>query len=100
MADVQVVHDADALRYELLLGGDLVGTLAYRGAPGLRVLVHTDVHPRHEGEGLGSRLVGGALDDIRGSGLHVVPLCPFVASYIRRHPEYEDLVVDDDETRD
>jgi predicted GNAT family acetyltransferase len=36
--------------------------------------------------------VADALDDIRSRGLKVVPLCPFVAAYIRRHPEYEDLV--------
>jgi predicted GNAT family acetyltransferase len=52
--------------------------------------VHTEVSPTVEGEGLGSRLVSGALDDIRARGLEVVPLCPVAAAYIRRHPEYAD----------
>jgi len=45
-----------------------------------------------EGRGLAARLVAGALDDIRARGLHVVPICPFVSSYISRHPDYGDLV--------
>jgi uncharacterized protein len=58
-------------------------------------LVHTEVEPRHEGRGFASRLVAGALDDIRARGLGVVPTCPFVRSYLERHPEYGDLVVAD-----
>jgi predicted GNAT family acetyltransferase len=64
------------------------------------VLVHTEVEPRAEGTGLGSQLVTEALDDIRARGLRVVPLCPFVAAYIRRHPDYADLVVKDPATPD
>jgi uncharacterized protein len=74
------------------MDGTLAGVLRYRVEPGTIVLVHTDIHPAFEGHGLGGRLVGGALDDIRARGLHVVPHCPFAATYIRRHPEYEDLV--------
>jgi uncharacterized protein len=59
------------------------------------VLVHTDVAPSAEGQGIGSRLVAGALDDIRSRGLRVVPVCPFVTAYLRRHPEQRDLVVPD-----
>ena len=44
------------------------------------------------------QLVSGVLDDIRARGLEVVPLCPFAAAYIRRHPEYADLVEDDAST--
>lgn len=64
------------------------------------MLVHTDVDPAFEGRGLGSRLIGGALADIRARGLLFVPLCPFVAAYVRRHPEYADLVVHDPEVSD
>jgi uncharacterized protein len=56
------------------------------------VLIHTDIDPAFEGHGLGSRIVAGALDDIRARGLSVVPSCSFVRSYLRRHPEYADLV--------
>lgn len=64
------------------------------------MLVHTDIDPGYEGRGLGSKLVAGALDDLRRRGLGVVPLCPFVAAYLRRHPEQADLVVPDSSTGD
>jgi predicted GNAT family acetyltransferase len=88
-----VVSDNPAeLRYELRLGDLIVGEIRYRLEPGIVVLVHTEVSPASEGQGLGARLVAGALDDIRARGLRVVPICPFVLVYIRRHPEYADLI--------
>jgi predicted GNAT family acetyltransferase len=54
--------------------------------------VHTDVDPRSEGKGAGAALLQGALDDVRARGLKVRPYCPFVAAYLQRHPEYQDLI--------
>ncbi|HZQ02403.1 MAG TPA: GNAT family N-acetyltransferase [Gaiellaceae bacterium] len=45
--------------------------------------------------GLGAALVRAALDDARDRGFRVVPICPFVEAYVRRHPEDADLVVAD-----
>jgi len=91
--DDLVLRDNPAeLRYEALRGGTVLAEIRYRTEPGLVVLVHTDVAPSAEGTGVGSTLVKAALDDIRERGLRVVPFCPFVAAYIRRHPEYRDLV--------
>jgi hypothetical protein len=81
-------------RYELLVDGSLLGELLYRLRPDAVALIHTEVSASLEGRGLGARLVGGALDDIRARGLQVVPICPFVRTYIRRHPDYADLVVE------
>jgi uncharacterized protein len=93
-----VVRDNPAeRRYELLFGDERVGEILYRLRPGKVVLLHTEVDPSVEGSGLGGRLVADALDDIRSRGLAVVPLCPFVAAYIRHHPEYDDLVARDPE---
>jgi predicted GNAT family acetyltransferase len=50
------------------------------------------VRPEAEGKGVASELVRWALDDVRGRGLRIVPRCPFVAAYLKRHPEYADLV--------
>ncbi len=97
MGDVAVRDNPGELRYELLLDGDLIGEIQYRLRPDAVVLVHTEVSSSLEGQGLGAQLVAGALDDARARGLHVVPVCPFVRSYIRRHPEYRDLVVRDKE---
>ena len=93
--NVHAVDNPAQLRYELYVDRALAGYLAYRLEPGAVVLVHTDVDPAFEGGGLGRLLVGAALDDIRERGLQVVPLCPFVAAYIRRNPGYADLVVAD-----
>jgi predicted GNAT family acetyltransferase len=90
--DVEISHAPEASRYELRLGDKLVGLAAYRRSDGRIAFTHTEVDPSCEGRGLGSRLVGAALDDARREGLEVVPLCPFVGYYIDRHPEYEDLL--------
>jgi predicted GNAT family acetyltransferase len=91
-AELAVRDNPAERRYELRLGDTMVGEIRYRLRPGVAVLLHTEVSPSSEGQGHGSRLVAGALDDIRARGLRVVPFCPFVSAYIRRHPEYADLV--------
>jgi predicted GNAT family acetyltransferase len=80
-----VVRDnPDERWYELLRDGELEGEIRYRVKPVAIVLLHTEVAPSAEGQGLGGRLVAGALPSARaGSGL--VPVRPFVAAYIRRH---------------
>lgn len=98
--EIVVQDNPGELRYELLVDGEVAGEIRYRRSPDFVALVHTEVAPAVEGRGLGARLVAGALDDLRGRGLHVVPICPFVRSYIRRHPEYGDLVVRDTEVSD
>ncbi len=79
--------DAKRLRYELTLDGDVVGFLSYRWRGDAVVLVHTEVDPAQQNQGLGTRLVQGALDDLRERGVRVVPLCPFVRAYVNRHTE-------------
>ncbi len=93
--DVQVVDNERELRYELWIGDERAGFIAYRREPGVVVLVHTDIDPQFEGRGFGSRLVAGTIRDIRTRGLKLVPLCPFVAAYLRRHPDDADLVAGD-----
>jgi predicted GNAT family acetyltransferase/glutaredoxin len=87
-----VADNPERSRYELRLAGALVGVAAYRLVDGELVLTHTQVDPSCEGRGFGSTLVAAALDDARERGLTVRPLCPFVAAYIRRHPELQQLV--------
>ncbi|HZF16672.1 MAG TPA: GNAT family N-acetyltransferase [Steroidobacteraceae bacterium] len=77
-------------RFELELGGG-VAFLTYSVAAGVRTLLHAEVPPELEGRGHGSALVKGTLDLIRASGEKVIPRCPFVDAYMRRHPAYEDL---------
>ena len=100
MSEITVTNNPRELRYELWVDGELAGEIRYSLQPGATVLVHTDVDPRFEGRGLATTLIHGALEDIRATGTHLVPVCPFVAAYLERHPEYGDLVVADDASPD
>ena len=90
--ELTVADNPDEQRYEARLGSEVVGFITYHQRPDRITLIHTEVAADLEGEGVGSLLVAGALDDIRARGLAVVPLCPFVSDFLRRHPEYSDLV--------
>jgi len=91
--DTPVVTDQPGdSRYELRVGGELAGFLMYR-LHGQRInLIHTEVDSRFQGAGLAARLARFSLDDARKRNLTVVPTCPYVRSWIGRHPEYQDLV--------
>jgi uncharacterized protein len=84
-AQVVVRNNPAELRYELVVDGHVAGEILYRTTRDAVALVHTEVSPALEGQGLASQLVSAALDDIRGRGLRVIPICPFVRAYIRRH---------------
>lgn len=94
MSEVEVVDNPERGRYEALVDGEAAGASYYRERDGVRIVTHTEVADEFEGQGVGSRLIAGALDDMRAQGLRVTPLCPFAAAYIERHPEYADLVSD------
>ncbi len=66
--------------------------LEYRREVGAVDLFHTEVEPGQRNRGLGAVLVRYALDDLRARGDRVIPTCPFVAAFVRRNPEYEDLL--------
>jgi uncharacterized protein len=91
-ATPEIRDNADEMRWEARLDDRLAGFLMYDTAPGEITLIHTEVDPAFEGHGIGSRLARAALDDARSHGLAVIPECPFVRSYLRRHPEYRDLI--------
>lgn len=89
--DIEIVDNPSEERYEARVDGELAGAAFYDLKPGRIVFVHTEVQPAFEGHGVGSRLAKGALDGARSKGLRVVARCPFIARYIREHPEYQDL---------
>jgi predicted GNAT family acetyltransferase len=92
MSDVATSNNADASRYEARLDGQLAGYVEYQARDGAVIFTHTVVDDAFEGRGVGSALVRGALDDVRSAGRSVVPQCPFVRSWIEKHPDYEDLL--------
>jgi predicted GNAT family acetyltransferase len=84
-------HNAAAARFE----ADIEGALAvsqYRREGDLLWLTHTEVPWQAQGRGLAADLVRATLDWARAEGLKVRPLCSYVAAYMRRHPETQDLL--------
>ena len=78
-------------RYELKADGHIAATY-YKIADGIITFIHTEVPPELGGKGIGSKLVKGALDQVRAQGLKAVVHCPFVRGWIEKHPDYADLV--------
>jgi hypothetical protein len=90
---VIVISDApERKRFIATVDDEAAGFIVYRLRPGLLALIHTEVEERFEGRGVGGRLARFALDQARAEGLAVLPFCPFVNDWIKRHPEYIDLV--------
>lgn len=79
-------------RFEIDLDGH-TAFATYKRADGVLTILHTEVPKELNGRGIGSKLARGVLDSARTQGLKVKPLCPFVASYMDKHPEYADLRV-------
>ena len=90
---VDVRDNPSANRYEAWVDGELAGFSEYEPHETWLVFTHTEVFAAFEGKGVGSKLAKGALDDVRARGLKLTPQCPFINSYIKRHPAYADLVV-------
>ena len=93
MTDISVADNPAQQRYEATVDGQVAGFAQYKVKDGHIVFTHTEVDPAFEGQGVGSVLARQALDDVRAKGQHdVVALCPFIAAWIERHPDYQDLL--------
>ncbi|WP_020578236.1 GNAT family N-acetyltransferase [Actinopolymorpha alba] len=93
MATVSIADNPERRRYEASNpDGEVAGFAEYIRTEELVVFTHTEVARAYEGQGVGSALAAGALDHVRSLGLAVIPMCPFIRSYIERHREYADLV--------
>ncbi|WP_280338978.1 GNAT family N-acetyltransferase [Nocardia neocaledoniensis] len=88
----EVRKNAALERFELTADGVPAGYIEYQDTGAERALVHTEVFPRFEGQGLANVLVKHALDASRGEGFEVLPLCPMVLHFITTHPDYIALV--------
>lgn len=79
-------------RFELHVGGELAAYAEYNLLKTGMLFTHTEVLPAYEGRGIGSAIARHALDEVRRRSLLAIPACPFIASYLRKHPQYQDLV--------
>ncbi len=92
MSEPQVMKNSDENRYELHVDGSRIGVIDYKRDGDVVELLHTEVDPSHGGKGYAAQLAVFALDDLRDAGLRVIPTCSYLARYIERHPDYQDLV--------
>jgi predicted GNAT family acetyltransferase len=90
MAD-QVLDNAAHSRYEMTLAGG-TAFIDYTVAGKVRTLTHAEVPVALRGGGVAARLTAGALDLARSQGIKVIPRCPYVETFIERHPQYQDLL--------
>jgi predicted GNAT family acetyltransferase len=87
-----VTRNDEKSRYEIHLGDTVAGFAAFRPKPGRLAFTHTVVDPAFEGQGLGSTLVREALADTAARGEVIVPFCPFIQDWLKRHPEFDGTV--------
>jgi uncharacterized protein len=88
---VEVKHNEAVHRFEAEIHG-LQAVVVYKIIPGRMLIQHTEVPPVLEGRGLAARLTRVALEFARSKGLQVVPACSYTASFMAKHPEYNDLL--------
>ena len=89
---IEIRDDPDNHRYVVEIDGAIAGSAVYHLRAHRHVFVHTEVDPQHEGQGVGSALARYALDDVKAKGGTIVPICPFIAGWVDRHPEYRAMV--------
>lgn len=90
--DPLVRDNPERHQFEIELGGGEYAFAKYNLLPGAIRFYHTVVPESHGGQGLGTALVRAGLAVARQRGLKVIPICPFFAAYLRKHPEEQDLV--------
>jgi len=91
MSDVQVRDNPEKQRFEAEVEGR-TAFAEYRLPEGSILFSHTEVPPELEGRGIGSALVRAGLAAARERGLKVIPVCPFFAAWLTKHPEQADIV--------
>ena len=89
---LKVRDNPERHRFELDLGDGDVAFAEYTLPAGKIMFTHTEVPEGHEGKGIGTMLIRFALDAARERGLKVIPICPFFAAYMQKHPEVQDLL--------
>lgn len=90
---VTVTDNPEESRFEVSVDGTLAGFAAYETDPGTVIFVHTEVFEGYESRGLAGQLAKAALGMVREAGGKIVPLCPYIRAYVRKHaPEYDDLL--------
>ncbi|OBG57979.1 GNAT family N-acetyltransferase [Mycobacterium sp. E3339] len=78
-------------RYTIAVEGKQVGLADFADRGDQRVFFHTEIDPAYGGRGLATILVEEALNEARGEGKRIVPVCSMIATVLKKHPEYDDI---------
>jgi predicted GNAT family acetyltransferase len=92
MTEGVVRQDVERGLYEFFVDGRLGGLVQYLDRGVERVFVHTETEPGYEGQGLATELVRKALESTRAEGMRIVAVCPFVAAWVGRHHDFDDIL--------
>ncbi|MFE2428888.1 GNAT family N-acetyltransferase [Streptomyces sp. NPDC059373] len=95
----RVADNPDRSRFEIFDDNELAGFAEYHRYQDEIAFIHTEIDPRFGGRGLGGALARAALDSARDQGLAVLPYCPFIRGWISKHPDYTELVPQDQRHR-
>lgn len=91
--DIGFVHVPEKRRYEIRDGDTVAGFTRYRLPDDEHVdFLHTEVGEAYDGRGLASRLVAFALSDVREAGKRIIPHCPYIAVWLKRHHEFDEVI--------
>lgn len=88
---IEVTHEPASQRFVAVIDG-LEGVLDYRLTGDTMTITHTNVPPSLRGRGIAGDITRFALETAREHGWKVVPVCPYVASFVTKHPEYSELL--------
>ncbi|WP_436497298.1 GNAT family N-acetyltransferase [Actinokineospora sp. HUAS TT18] len=91
MTDEQITVQNPPGRYEVTVDGEVAGFTQYTDRDHQRIFFHTEIDERFSGRGLASKLISAALASTREAGQRIVPICPFVAAYLKRHDDFADI---------
>jgi predicted GNAT family acetyltransferase len=87
---LDVIHNSTENRFETWIEGQL-SKLDYLADDGSIIMTHVGVYPEHRGQGVAGKLTEAALEYAKEKSLRVIPMCPYIANYIRRNPQYIEL---------
>ena len=89
--DLIIIENIERKRFETTVE-DKVAFVEYIRAENKMYLTHTEVPSELGGKGIASKMVGKVLEIIKEEDRKLVPLCPFVASYLKKHPEWQEML--------
>lgn len=92
MREPTVINAGELKRYEISADGVYAGLASYVDTRSQRIFYHTEIDDKFAGRGLASTLIAFALDDTRAAGIRIVAICPFVAAYVDKHEDYDDIL--------